>query len=53
MIRTTTTLAFALISTMATAQQHTGRDENRVLSSAGPIQIEELATLEFPWGMEA
>ena len=53
MIRTTTTLAFALISTMATAQQHTGRDENRVMSSAGPIQIEELATLEFPWGMEA
>ncbi|MGB3689542.1 MAG: PQQ-dependent sugar dehydrogenase [Jannaschia helgolandensis] len=53
MIRTTTTLAFALISTMATAQQHSGRDENRVLSSAGPIQIEELATLEFPWGMEA
>lgn len=44
------TLALALAATGAPAQDGL-READSVLSSAGPLAIEELATLRFPWGM--
>jgi aldose sugar dehydrogenase len=50
-VRTITVLSLTLAASAAAAQQTRQPPPDAVTSSAGPIRIERLATLEFPWGI--